>query len=62
MTLADVRNGVPTTDIKGGVVLSARLDGFRCWNTADLERVPAKKICANVDRDARFPPPPECRR
>jgi hypothetical protein len=43
-------------DVKDGVVLSTYLEGFRCWHLADLVRVPAKKIAANVNRDAPFPP------
>jgi hypothetical protein len=31
------------TDVEGGVVLQDRLDGFYCWNVADLERAPLKK-------------------
>lgn len=31
------------TDVEGGVVLKDRLEGFYCWNMADLERVPARQ-------------------
>jgi len=34
------------SDIRGGVVLDSKLDGFRCWNIQDLERVPQDRKVA----------------
>lgn len=37
-----VRQMMP--DIPGGVELESPLDGFRCWNVLDLERVPKREL------------------
>lgn len=31
------------TEVAGGIVLKERLEGFYCWNVADLERIRERK-------------------
>lgn len=57
-----VRYVVWTDSESGSVKLNKPLCGLRWWHSDELRRVAnrrrAKGMCANVDRDAAFPPVP----
>ena len=38
--------------IRGGIVLSDRLDGFYCWNMRDVRQVPAPRRAPVLERKA----------